>query len=210
MDGSLIGAGREYEPKARDAEINGKPQRIEPLPQDQLGSFVDALIRKVHAPIGADTPTEVDPYFRTMARHPEMFRCQLEMGTALFTGRIPVRDRELAVLRVGWLLGAPYEWGEHVLIAKRYGVAPEEIALVIEGSRAPGWSKHEAAMLGAVEQMLGAQTVSDENWAILAETWDEAQLIEFPMMVGQYAATAIVQNALRINLTKNNAGLTQR
>ena len=58
--------------------------------------------------------------------------------------------------------------------------------------------------------MLSTQTVSDETWALLAATWDEQQLLEFPMMVGQYVCTAIVQNTLRIRLEKDNPGLTYR
>ena len=39
---------------------------------------------------------------------------------------------------------------------------------------------------------------------------DEQQLIEFPMMVGQYVATAFVQHTLRIRLAKDNPGLSYR
>ena len=106
-------------------------------------------------------------------------------------------------------------------------VAGEKIAAVwISGSRAtrtadahsdtdirayaPGWTEHEAAILRAVEEMLSTQTVSDATWATLAKTWDEQQLLEFPMMVGQYVCTAIVQNTLRIRLENGNPGLTHR
>jgi alkylhydroperoxidase family enzyme len=149
-------------------------------------------------------------YSLTMAKHPAIFRRQLEMGTAIFGGKLPARERELAVLRIGWLLGAPYEWGEHVDIGQRYGVTKEEIERVIEGSGAAGWTEHEAAILRAIEEILANQTVSDATWATLAKTWDEVQLLEFPMMVGQYVCTAIVQNTLRIRLENGNPGLTYR
>ena len=58
--------------------------------------------------------------------------------------------------------------------------------------------------------MLSRQTVSDATWAVLARTWDEQQLIEFPMVVGQYACIAIVQNTLRVRLETGNPGLTHR
>ena len=72
------------------------------------------------------------------------------------------------------------------------------------------WNAHEAAILRGVEELLSEQTISDATWAVLARTWDEPQLIEFPMMVGQYVATAFVQNALRMRLGPANAGLTLR
>jgi len=213
MDGSFVEARSSCDPEAiaaREAEINGRPQRIEPLAPEQLGDEVKALVENIHASIGISTPPVIDAYFRTIAKHPAIFRHQLETGTSLFTGRLPPRERELAVLRIGWLLRAPYEWGEHVKIAKRYGVEAEEIARVIEGSAAPGWSEHETAILRAVEELLSHQALSDPVWEALARTWDEPQLIEFLAMVGHYVATAMLQNALRVRLTEENPGLTRR
>ncbi|WP_165190227.1 carboxymuconolactone decarboxylase family protein [Caulobacter soli] len=213
MDGSLIDARGGWDAAAlaaRQAEINGRPQRIEPLANDEVGEDLQALITDILASISAYQPVEIDAYFRTVAKHPEVFRRQMEMGTTLFTGRLSPRDRELAVLRIAWLLRAPYEWGEHVVIAKRYGMTTDEVERVTQGSAAPGWSEHEAAVLSGVEELLSRQAISDETWAALAATWDEAQLIEFPIMVGQYVATALVQNALRIRLNDTNPGLGRR
>lgn len=213
MDGSLVGerGGRDARSvAAREAEINGRPQRVEPLREEELSGELIALMRSVGASIGENGERENTEYFRVMLKNPDLLRRQLEMGQTLFTGRLPARARELAVLRIAWLLQAPYEWGEHVHIAKRYGVTPEEIERVVEGSAAAGWSAADVAVLRGVEELLTRQAICDETWAALAETWDEAQLIEFPMVVGQYVSTALVQNALRLRLTKENPGLTHR
>jgi len=213
MDGSLLGGRGDWSPAglaARDAQINGQPQRIEPLAPDAVPAELAALINDVQNSIGSIPPPEIHEYFRTVAKHPEVFRRQLEMGTTLFTGRLSPRERELAVLRIGWLLGAPYEWGEHVVIAKRYGMTADEVERTTQGSTAPGWTVHEAAILAGVEELLSTQSISDETWVILAASWDEARLIEFPTMVGQYVATALVQNALRVRLSEGNPGMTRR
>jgi alkylhydroperoxidase family enzyme len=195
---------------AREAEVTGRPQRIEPLPLEDLNDEAKALVARIRASTGGTANAEIPEYFRTMVKHPEIFRCQLEMGTVLFRGRLPPRERELAVLRVGWLMRAPYEWGEHVAIGKRHGITSEEIERIIQGSAAPGWSEHDAAVLRGVEELLVEQMISDDTWATLAKSWDEAQLIEFPTMVGQYVATAFVQNSLRMRLGPANTGLAHR
>ena len=195
---------------AREAEITGKPQRIEALGNDELSGPARDLVTRIRASIGSATSGDIPEYFRTMIKHPELFRCQLEMGTVIFKGQLSPRERELAVLRVGWLMRAPYEWGEHVNIGRRVGLSAEEIARTIDGSSAPGWTEHEAAILRGVEELLAEQSISDATWAILAKSWSEPQLIEFPMMVGQYVATALVQNTLRIRLASDNPGLTYR
>jgi 4-carboxymuconolactone decarboxylase len=145
-----------------------------------------------------------------MVKHPDLFKAQMEIGTVLFKGLIPPRERELAVLRIGWLAGAPYEWGEHVKISQRYGVSRDEIARTQQGSSAPGWNEHEAAILRGVEELLSDFAMSDATWETLSRTWDEAQMAEFPSMVGQYVVTAYIQNSLRIRLAPDNPGLSYK
>jgi alkylhydroperoxidase family enzyme len=197
---------------ARHAEINGKPQRIDSLRPDQVNEDAMALINRIRDAAGAPpvTGAHLPGYFLTMLKHPELLRCHLEMGAAVYKGALPGRERELAILRVGWLMRAPYEWGEHVDIGKRNGLTAAEVARVIDGPEAPGWSEHDRTILRAVDELVSNQMISDASWAALAKTWDEKQMIEFPMMVGQYVATAFVQNSLRIRLAGDNPGLTHR
>lgn len=195
---------------ARQAHVVGAGPRIASLPNEGIPQKDWDVVNAVRAGAGAGPATEMPEYMRLMLKHPTIFRPHMEMGSALYNGRIPPRERELAILRCGWLQRAPYEWGEHVDIGQRYGVTKEEIQRITEGSAAPGWSEHEAAILKAVEEILTDLTVSDATWAVLAKTWDEQQLLEFPMMVGQYVCTALVQNTLRIRLENGNPGLTYR
>lgn len=195
---------------ARERHVIGDGPRIAAVPNDQIDEDSWTLVRAIRASTGAG-PIDVMPeYMRTAIKHPGIFRCQMEMGTVLFQGRIIPRERELAVLRCGWLCRAPFEWGEHVGIGKRYGLSDEEVERVTQGSSAPGWSEHEAAILRGVEELIADQVLSNETWDVLAKSWDEQQLIEFPMMVGQYVATAFVQNTLRIRLADTNPGLAHR
>lgn len=193
---------------ARQAHVVGDGPRILAIDNDDVDDESHAVVSRLRASAGAGPAAIMPDYMRTMIKHPEIFRCQMEMGAAIYKGRIPPRERELAVLRCGWLCRAPYEWGEHVDIGKRYGLSDEEVARVQQGSSAPGWNEHEAAILRGVEELIGDQALSDATWNTLAKCWDEAQLIEFPMMVGQYVATAFVQNSLRIRLAPDNPGLS--
>jgi alkylhydroperoxidase family enzyme len=146
-----------------------------------------------------------------MLRHPALFACQLDIGVQLLKdGALPSRDRELLVLRIDWLCQAPYEWGEHVHIAKTVGVSQEEIARVVHGSDAPGWSDHDRALLRAAEELHRDAMISDATWADLARRLDDRQLIELPIVIGQYQTIAYYQNALRLRLHEGNPGLAAR
>jgi len=147
----------------------------------------------------------------TMLRHADLFAVQTDVGIQLLgRGTLPPRDRELAVLRIGWLCQAPYEWGEHVLVAKRVGIGDEEIDRITHGSDAPGWSDHDRAILRATEELYDDAMISDATWRTLAATFDDKQLIELPILVGQYQAVAYYQNALRLRLHGGNVGLAAR
>jgi 4-carboxymuconolactone decarboxylase len=199
----------EFDIDEREAEIIGKPQRISGLGPDEFDANATALVVSLRQSLGLGT-ANIPRVFGLMLRHPGLFRCQIEMGIQLFKGEISPRERELAILRVGWWCRAPFEWGEHVDIAKRCGVTSEEVGRVKRGSSAPGWTEHERAILRAVEELLGNQMICDATWEALAQSWSERQLIEFPMMVGQYFATALQQNSLRVRLNDENVGLKQR
>ena len=52
--------------------------------------------------------------------------------------------------------------------------------------------------------------IGDETWATLAETYDEKQLVELILLVGQYQTVAYYQNSLRFRLRDGNSGLSER
>lgn len=159
----------------------------------------------------ADTIANLPEILRTMLRHPNLFARQVDIGIQLLgEGALSGRDRELAILRIGWLCQAPYEWGEHVLVAKKLGIGSEEIDRITRGSGAAGWSEHEQAILRAAEELHADAMISDATWATLAKRLDERQLIELPVVIGQYQTVAYSQNSLRLRLHNGNLGLKAR
>lgn len=194
---------------AREAEILGKPQRIRSLSIDELDADARSLVEVLRHSLKS-VGDRISHVFGLMLRHPRLFRCQMDMGIQLAQGEIVPRERELAILRVAWWCRAPFEWGEHVVLARNNGLSDEEIERVTQGSSAPGWSAHDRAILRGVEELLADQMISDTTWATLADSWSERQLIEFPVLVGQYFAIALQQNSLRVALDGENSGLRKR
>jgi alkylhydroperoxidase family enzyme len=147
----------------------------------------------------------------TMLHHADLFALHTDVGLQLLArGALSFRDREFAVLRIAWLCQAPYEWGEHVLIGKRFGLTSDDVARVIDGPDAKGLDEHASAILRAVDELHGDAMISDATWHTLAKRLDERQLIELPIIVGQYQTVAYYQNSLRLRLHTGNAGLKAR
>lgn len=199
-----------FDTRAREALILGKPPRIPPLDPSQLGKEASETAAALRRAIGSTPSDEVTEFTATMLRHPDLYRRHVELAFQLYGGRLSPRDRELVVLRIGWLCKAPYEWGEHVKIGKRVGLTQEEIERATRGATAPGWSEHDRAIVRAAEELHQDAMISDETWEVLSRKLDEQQLIELPLLVGQYQGLAYLQNALRLRLIPGNPGLSAR
>jgi alkylhydroperoxidase family enzyme len=198
-----------YDVAAREAEITGRPPRIPPLKPHEIPEEAREAMNKLRAGLGlGPLEGDVPEFTATMMKTPVLMEAHLGLANFLFRGELAVRDRELAVLRLGWILGAPFEWGEHVKIGKRLAhVTDEEVLRIQKGSSAPGWNEHERAIIRAVEELVSDAMITDETWAVLAKTLNEKQLLEFPILIGQYQGVAYLQNSVRIRLLDGNAGL---
>jgi 4-carboxymuconolactone decarboxylase len=173
---------------------SGRPAspRIPPLPEAERDARANALLA------GVAVSGPATNIFTTLVRHPGLFRRWLPFGGKLLAGRLPARDRELLILRTGWLCGAEYEWGQHVPIGRQAGLTEAEIAGIQAGPDDPTWSDHDAALLAAADELHGDACITDETWAKLAARYDERQLIEIPMVVGHYHLVAFTLNSLGV------------
>jgi len=145
-----------------------------------------------------------------MLRHADLFTRHTDVGLQLTRGALSLRHREFAVLRIAWLCQAPYEWGEHVRVGKRFGLTSEDIERIIEGPDAEALDELESTILRSVDELYDDAMISDATWNKLAKRLDERQLIELPIIVGHYQTVAYYQNSLRVSLHAGNLGLKAR
>jgi alkylhydroperoxidase family enzyme len=168
--------------------------RIPPLPVEGRDPRTEELLASLRRPDG----TELN-IFSTLARHPRLLkRWSAFGGTLLYAGVLPARERELLILRTGYLCRAHYEWGQHVEIARAAGLTDDEIARVALGPDASGWSTGDADLLRAADELHADSRIGDATWAALAARWDEQQLIELCMVVGQYHLVAFTLGSLGV------------
>ncbi len=203
--------------EARQELILGHPQRMRPLERnDETVALAMDYWRKLRRSItGKDEepgPADKIPAIHfTMLRHPGLWEQITALSVQLSgRGQLSVRERELAILRTGWLCQAPFEWGEHVKFGKSMGITSEEVERVTVGSSAPGWDEHERALMRAVEELHTEQMISDDTWDTLSRRLSDTQLFELTVLVGQFTTVAYWQNSLRIPLGEGNVGLAAR
>jgi len=174
--------------------------RVAPLSDDELDDDFKNIM--------GDSPLNI---FRTLGHHPQLLKRWLVFGNhVLAKSTLTPRDRELAILRVGWLCRSGYEWGQHVVIGKNVGLDEADIARVADGPDAEGWTPAEAALLRATDELHDDSFVSDATWTELTQHYSTEQLIDFVFAVGQYHLVSMALNTFGVQLDEGIEGLPTR
>ena len=71
----------------------------------------------------------------------------------------------------------------------------DEVERVAAGPDAPGWSRHDTALLRAVDELHDDHTISDATWSMLGESYDDAARLEIAFVVGHYTMLSMVANS---------------
>jgi alkylhydroperoxidase family enzyme len=197
----------------RQEDIGGRPPRLPALPAEQRTERQQVLLDEMSMVVvdGVRKPREDKAALEILIRHAELYKAHVDVAKKYLSDcEMDIRDRELAILRIGWLSQAPFEWGAHVKIAKRNGISSEEIQRVVEGSTAEAWNKRDRAIVRAMEELHFDSMITDATWADLQEFYNDKKLIELVILAGQYKTVAYYQNALRLPLPDANLGLLAR
>jgi alkylhydroperoxidase family enzyme len=182
--------------------------RIDPVPpaewpagmRDALAALHPPEPRHPFPPRSDDRPKGLN-ILGTLARHPALTTAYHTFnGHVLFATTLTTRQRELLVLRVAAVRQAAYEWAQHVVLAGDVGISEDEIAWVVEGADAPGWSPLDRAMLRAVDELVADAMVSDATWAELATELDDQQLMDLVFTVGAYDLLAMAMRSFGVEL----------
>jgi 4-carboxymuconolactone decarboxylase len=174
--------------------------RIPPLPREEWGEEEVAAARAGFGERATEMPN-VPNVLGLLLRHPQLAGRFLAYNARLLTKpTVEPRLRELAILRVAWSTRAPYEWLQHVRMARMVGVTDDEIAAIAGTGAEHEWSPLEADVLAATDQLLERHRIDDDTWARLASELDERELIELLFVVGTYTALAMVFNSVELEL----------
>ncbi len=175
--------------------------RIQPLPESEWNDETRKLLESLRR------EGQVYNIFTTLSRHPKLLNRWLVFGNhVLSKSTLPAREREIAILRVGWLCRAEYEWGHHVAIGKQAGLSADDIKRVAEGADATGWDPFEAALLRAVDELHANSVIGDPTWQALARRYNTEQLLDFLFTVGQYQLVSMVLNSVGVRLEEGFEG----
>jgi alkylhydroperoxidase family enzyme len=176
--------------------------RITPLGPQQWTPQQRELISRQIQPDGT-----VPNLYATMIQHPRIYTPRQSFGTYLRSETsLPLRTRELLIMRTAFLIGAEYEWAHHVEYARAAGLTEVEIARIAAGPDAAGWSEEHSAVLRAVDELRREAFINDRTWTVLAKHYNTKQLIEIVFTVGGYTMTGLAINSFGIQVEPGYPG----
>jgi alkylhydroperoxidase family enzyme len=169
--------------------------RIAPLPESEWDAETREILQRSASASGG-RPLNI---FATLARHPKLLKRWLVFGAhVLAKSTLPARERELLILRTGFLCRCHYEFHQHTRIGLASGLSVEDIRKVTLAL--DGWNGRDRALLRAADELHAGQTISDETWMALRESLSDPQILDLLFTVGQYTLVSMVLNTLGVQI----------
>jgi alkylhydroperoxidase family enzyme len=138
-------------------------------------------------------------------------------GTRAFAGlggwirngsRLDPRLRELAILQVGYVARAAYEWSHHVKIGRDAGVSDDDIRAIAEETAGRSTTLDEAArlVLRAAREMAEGPAMSASTFAGLSAHLDIERLTDLIITIAFYVGVVRLLASMEIDVEPEYEG----
>lgn len=120
---------------------------------------------------------------------------------------LPGDLRELLIMRVAVLNGAPYEAEQHAPIALREGVSQAKLDALESWERSDLFSPRERAVLAYTDAMTRQIQVPDDVFAAARAEFDDKLLVELTATIGAYNMVSRFLEALQVHSHDERPGV---
>jgi alkylhydroperoxidase family enzyme len=120
---------------------------------------------------------------------------------------LPMREREIVILRVTANSDCEYEWGVHVTaFSKAAGLTREQVEATRLGpADADCWSTRERLLIRSVDELCEDAMIRDGTYEQFQAFWDLPQQLEILALAGNYHTVSFVANTARVELEETGA-----
>ncbi len=183
--------------------------RMPPVTEEQISAEAQAFLERWTGGIfqGADS----NPVLLTFAHHPKLAEVFSPFNIHLLsTNTLPVKQRQIAIMRTAWICKATYMWSSHLNTSVRCGLEPDMFDPIKVGAEDPYFTDFERAILLATEELVNHHEISEDNWNLLMAEWNDQQMLDFMFTVGCYAMVAGVMRSTGVQRDETLRGLAAR
>lgn len=122
------------------------------------------------------------------------------------TSTLTPRERELLIMRTGYVADSEYEWAQHKQPSLDAGISLEEIERIKLGGSADGWTETEAVLLDLTDELVRTHTLSDPVWERLTAHLSTQQVMDAIFTVTHYLTVAIFLRSLNVQIDPGHTG----
>ncbi|HEX4376214.1 MAG TPA: hypothetical protein VHZ99_03570 [Steroidobacteraceae bacterium] len=180
-----------------------------PVRQDELTDDMRAFLDKWTGGIfrGADS----NPVLLTFAHHPKLADLFSQFNIHLLSSNtLPVKQRQIAIMRVAWVCKATYMWSSHLNTSVRCGLQPDIFRPIQVGAGDPYFTEFERVVIRATEELINDRKVGADNWAALMSEWNNQQMLDFLFTVGAYVTVAGVMRSTGVQRNPDLLALAEK
>lgn len=180
-----------------------------PVRQDELTDEMRAFLDKWTGGIfrGADS----NPVLLTFAHHPKLADLFSQFNIHLLSSNtLPVKQRQIAIMRVAWVCKATYMWSSHLNTSVRCGLQPDMFRPIQVGAGDPYFTEFERVVIRATEELIDDRKVGAENWVVLMSEWNNQQMLDFLFTVGAYVTAAGVMRSTGVQRNPDLLALAEK
>jgi 4-carboxymuconolactone decarboxylase len=169
--------------------------RIAPVPQERW----DDAQRQALEPFAQRN--QLFNLYTTLGHNPDALSAFLAWGSyVLRRSSLPARERELVILRVGYLCQAGYEWAQHSRLGRQAGLSDAELERIKVGPDSAEWNFQDRILLTATDELHRDYFISNDTWHSLSDVLNEQQRMDLVFVVGHYTQVCMILNTFGIQL----------
>jgi 4-carboxymuconolactone decarboxylase len=152
------------------------------------------------SPVGiVDDEGRLQGPFNAMLFHPVVGMALQELGRVLrFSGQLPPRAREIAILIVATSERSDFEWAAHAAIGAHLGLSAEEIAALARADVVEFEDRIEGVVARAAHALVATGDLDDETYRASEAALGAAGLLELSTLIGFYRALALQMRMFRV------------
>ena len=175
-------------------------QRVSLIEKDQAHPMVKELYQNIESK-GA----ELINLFKVMGHCPYIGLNFQRLGNSILRGEeLAANLRELAILRVGDLAQAEYEFTQHIPISLQAGVNQKQIDNISDWAASTEFNEQECAVLRYTDEVTRDIGAKDETFAKLHSFLNEHAIVELTATIGYYGMVCRILVALQVELDPPN------
>ena len=170
------------------------PARMPQVQPEDVTEEMRAFLAKWTGGVFMDA--DKNPVLLTFAHHPKLADLFSQLNIHLLsTNTLPVKQRQIAIMRAAWICKATYMWSSHLRTSMRRGLEPDMFRPIQVGADDPYFTDFERVVIRATEELVNDKKLSDASWQSLMAEWNNQQMLDFLFTVGAYVTVAGVMRS---------------